>query len=175
MHRPQAVKAFGVRYGEGRVKVLWYAIGVAAILFIFVIAAFDVLLLVVVAYVGAVGWVVLAFTVVSAILVYAAMIWQSPVQQSRTQLRFRREGQGGFEGHSGSGDDGGNLQQNVGAMSVSKVRAKRSEQEQAQEEVGYGKSTSGDHGQRGGYGPSGRRVSRRDEGFRRERHIRPVL
>lgn len=36
--------------------------------------------------------------------------------------------------------------------------------------MAYGESTSGEHGHRGGYVPSGRRVSGRNDGFGRERY-----
>ena len=164
LYRPQAVQAFGETYGETRVKVLWYAIAVSAILFTLVIASFISLSLVVVAYVGAVGWIALFFTLFFALLGYAAMIWQSPLKWP--QLRFEREGQTTFEEHLGLRDEHGGLHQRMESIPVPKIRF-REPQPAHEEGAGYGRSTSGDYAQGGG-----RRVSRKEEGYDRDRYSR---
>lgn len=89
--RPQAVAAFGTTTGKERVKVLWVASAVSALLYGLAIAAFLTLALVVVAYVGPVGWVAVAFTVVFAALGFGSILWQSPLEWPRWLLVLHRE------------------------------------------------------------------------------------
>ncbi|KAG7008098.1 phosphoserine aminotransferase [Physcia stellaris] len=91
LYRPQAVSAFNgdlngdgvIGKGEGerlRRRVLWFATLVAGGLFALLVVAFVALGLVVVAFVGAVGWVAVGFTVMFAVAGCGVLVWQSPVR-----------------------------------------------------------------------------------------------
>ena len=164
--RPQAVRAFGTENGSQRRKVLWYATAVSAFLFVFVVLAFIFISLVVVAYAGPVGWVAVLFTIISAILGFGSIIWQSPLEWPNWLIKFEREEQDAFERHMElhvpdrkrthddiEGDD---------LPSMPRHRSRQQQQPQSEKddrgydyrslstrkEVGYdyGRSTSGDHG-----------------------------
>ena len=84
--------------------MLWYASAVSAFLFGLLIAAFILISLVVVGYAGPVGWVALVFTIISALLGFGSIIWQSPLEWPTWLVRFEREEQDAFERHMGLHD-----------------------------------------------------------------------
>lgn len=97
--RPAAVKAFGTEDTEDRIKVLWFASGVSAFLLALIVVAFLTLSLVVAGYVGAVGWVAVAFTGLFGVLCIGVIIWRSPLQRPAWVHRRRRRGNEGGEGN----------------------------------------------------------------------------
>ena len=164
--RPQAVAAFGLQKGNDRNKVLWFATAVSALLFSLVIAAFLTLALVVVAYVGPVGWVAFAFTIVFALLGYGVVIWQSPLEWPQWLVGFQREEHDAFEKHLQRNE--AERQKRTNAQGLTRMPTRQPSQQQRPERghggPEYGRSTSGDH--TGG----NRRSSRRDGGDERTRH-----
>ena len=164
--RPQAVAAFGVQKGKDRKKVLWFATAVSALLFSLVVAAFLTLALVVVAYVGPVGWVAFTFTILFALLGYGVMIWQSPLEWPQWLVGFGREQHDAFEKHLQKTE--AERQKRTNAQGLTRMPTRQPSQQQRPERSHggpeYGRSTSGGH--TGG----NRRSSRRDEGEERDRH-----
>ena len=179
--RPQAVKAFGTENGSERRKVLWYATAVSAFLFALAVVAFITISLVVVGYAGPVGWVAVTFTIIFAVMGFASIIWQSPLEWPNWVVRFEREEQGAFEKHMGlhpgtltgrrtNDTENGDLP----TMPRHRSRQRPSEpqqQPQAQPErtnsgYDYGRSTSGDYA-----GGNWRQV-RKDEGYDLNRYSR---
>lgn len=162
LYRRQAVEAFGTTYVDTRRKVLWFATGVAALLFSLLVVAFITLSLVVVAYVGAVGWVAIFFTVSFALFGFGVMLWQSPLQWPLWVIAPRRREEDAFEEHMHlQGRGRGEQQQGPTMVTVPKTRA--SQPQRDQEQRAYGRSTSGDYG--GGAGnwrSSGRREGEYD-------------
>ena len=163
--RPQAVAAFGMQNGNDRKKVLWFATAVSALLFSLVIAAFLTLALVVVAYVGPVGWVAFAFTILCALLGYGVMIWQSPLEWPKWLVGSEREEHDAFEKHLQRNE--AERQKRSNAEGLTRMPTRQPSQQQRPERghggPEYGRSTSGDH--TGG----NRRSSRRDGGEERNR------
>ncbi|KAL9136622.1 MAG: hypothetical protein Q9175_002182 [Cornicularia normoerica] len=158
--RPQAVAAFGTENGKDRRKVLWFATAVSALLFGLAIAAFLTLALVVVAYAGPVGWVVVAFTILFALMGYGSIIWQSPLEWPGWLVGFEQEEQDAFEKYLHRNET--ERQRGADGEDLTRMPTRRpSRQHRAERDGGsrdYGRSTSG--GPAGG----GRRYSRRDGG-----------
>ncbi len=151
--------------------VKWFATAVSALLFTLTIVAFLMVGLVVVAYVGPVGWVAVAFTIFFALLGYGCMIWQSPLEWPRWLVRAEGEEQDAFEKHlqrseterqrASSGDGLTRLPTRQPSRQRPPDRDDRSRD--------YGRSTSGD------YAGGSRRYTRRDGGDNTSRYSRAVV
>ena len=167
LYRPLAVSAFngdlngdgvigGKGEGEGlRRRVLWFATMVAGGLFALLVVAFVALGLVVVAYVGAVGWVAVGFTILFAATGFVVLVWQSPLRWPPLWLgafRGRRKaaGGGGVEEKERRGEGGERGREDL--VDVPRVRG--GVKTRGGEEGAYGRSSSGDYeagaGGRGG-------------------------
>lgn len=159
--RPQAVAAFGTTTGKERVKVLWVASAVSALLFGLVIAAFLTLALVVVAYVGSVGWVAVAFTILFAVLGFGSILWQSPLEWPRWLLVLHREEQDALEKvFQQSASPDGRSQNNDHSRRIERVRSTRPRPAETYIGIpGPGRSTSGH------YAGGDWRSSRKDDGY----------
>lgn len=166
--RPRAVAAFGMKDGGEKRKVLWVAVGVAALLFGLVLAAFLMVGLVVAAYVGPVGWVAVGFTVVFGVVGFGCIVWQSPVEWSRWfggvgsgerdafEKGLRRSEGGRWGGGGGDGLTG------LPTRQPSRQRPP----ERDDRGHGHGRSGSGD------YAGGDRRYGRRDGGDDMKRYRR---
>ena len=184
--RPQAVRAFGTQNGSERRKVLWYATAVSASLFTLAIIAFIFISLVVVAYTGPVGWVAVVFTIISALLGFGSIIWQSPLEWPNWLVKFEREEQDAFERHMGlhvpdrkhthDTIDGEDLpvmpRHRLGQQQSASEPGDHQfdyQQQSARKESGYdvGRSTSGDYA-----GGATWRPIRRDDGYDLNRYSR---
>ena len=188
--RPQAVKAFGTTEGSERRKVLWYATAVSAFLFALAILAFIFISLVVVGYAGPVGWVAVTFTIVTGILGFGTIIWQSPLEWPNWLVKFEREEQDAFERHMGLHvPDRQHTHENIDGDDLPSMPRQRSYQQQQQQQLsekddgkynyptqpkrtesgyGYGRSTSGEYGA----GNATWRSARRDDGNDMNRYSR---
>ena len=80
LYRPQAVEAFATRVHKWKKRVMWAATATSLVLIVLVFASFIFLSLVVVAYVGPVGWVTLGATIFFGVLAILGIIWQSPLE-----------------------------------------------------------------------------------------------
>ena len=160
--RPAAVKAFGTTDGDTRIKVLWFATGVSALLFSLEVAAFVTISLVVVAYTGAVGWVAVVFTIIFAILGWGTIIWRSPLEWPQWVTRRTRHERDVVEKNLHPEDAGRRRPtDNEDLIDIPRLRTSRQQPAQQQqwrkgsERGDYGRSTSGDH-QKGEWRYSGR-------------------
>lgn len=158
--RPQAIAAFGDPHGEARRKVLWFAIGVMALLFGMVLSAFLTVGLVVVAYAGPVGWVAVGFTVFFGLLGYGCIIWQSPLKWPKWLVGSEREEQDAFEKHLQRSETERRTGDSGVGLTRSPTRQPSRQYPPDKDDRGreYGRSTSGDHTS------ANRRYTRRDGG-----------
>lgn len=79
MYRPQAVAYFGTSRTTKRRTVLWYATIVTTLLVGALVAAFELLSLVVVAYAGPAGWIALSLTTTAGVIGFGVILYQSPI------------------------------------------------------------------------------------------------
>lgn len=92
LYRPQAVNYFGMSDSHHRRVVMWWATLVSIVLFSLVFAAFIFLGLVVAAYAGPIGWVVVGFTSLFGLFVLGVIVWQSPIgSPSPEEVRRRHQ------------------------------------------------------------------------------------
>ncbi|KAL6712914.1 hypothetical protein ACLMJK_009469 [Lecanora helva] len=167
--RPSAVKAFGTKDGEERDKVLWFASGVTALLLGLLVAAFLTLALVVVAYVGPIGWVAFASFVMFGVLGFGVIIWRSPIEWPKWVARLRRTKRQVLEG--GLSQDREKVDRRYEDDLVRERSRRRQDQRHSERERGmpqeqqdYGRSSSGDYA-------GGRwRQIQRDEGYNTNRY-----
>ena len=158
--RPQAVAAFGTKDSETRKKVLWFASGVSALLLGLTFAAFLTLALVVVAYVGPVGWVAVVFTILFGLLGFGAIAWQSPLEWPSWLIRSHRRELETVEEYLPRPSQELKGDHNQSYMNEPAEQLQRQQSHSGNyEQRDYGRSTSGDHG-------GGRwRHSQRDEAY----------
>ena len=164
--RPAAVKAFGTQNGRDRTKVLWFASAVSAFLFGLTVASFLTLALVVVAYVGPVGWVAVGFIIFFAVMGFGTIIWRSPLQWPRWLVAREQEHQDRHEAQ---------LERDAGAGLNADYRDHPSQGPMREPLRQYrpegtdrgrdkGRSTSAE------YGGTSRRVSRKDDAYEANRY-----
>jgi len=144
--RPQAVLAFGTKDSETRRQVLWFASGTSALLLGLTVAAFLTLALVVVAYVGPVGWVAVVFTVLLGMLGFGAIIWQSPLGWPKRLTKSQRRELETLEAHLPRARGSMKREHDSDLTREQQGRSLRQHSKEPNEgQRGYGRSTSGDH------------------------------
>ena len=144
--RPQAVKAFGTSINEQRNKVLWWASGVTALLYGLLVAAFLTLALVVVAYVGPVGWIAFAFFIVFGLLGYGAIIWRSPIEWPKWIAFWKRTKQNVLENTLPVDDEKMTHEYEEEEKTQSNwISARSMPKGRRDDQREYGRSTSGDY------------------------------
>lgn len=89
LYRPQAIKGFGTRLTHQRWLTMWYATGVSAFLFSLTVVAAALLSMVVVAYVGPIGWAALASTCMFGLIGLGGIVYNSPLMHPDLLAHFR--------------------------------------------------------------------------------------
>lgn len=185
--RPQAIKAFGTTTGTERVKVLWFATAVSVSLFGLEAVAFITISLVVVAYTGAVGWVAVGLMIMFTLAGLGVIIWRSPLAWPKWVKMVEREGDSTYgtmlrRATGGEQDEDGHWhgREQLPTSQTPKQRP-RQQQESIQPQqpmqrqrparhggsYDYGRSTSGEHMEKGE--PTWRN-SRKEKDFEHNRY-----
>lgn len=173
--RPAAVKAFGITTGKDRVKVLWFATAVSAFLFGLLVVAFVTISLVVVAYVGPVGWVALGFVILFGVAGFGVIIWRSPLAWPKWVRMVEKEGVDTYgrmmHRQTRPQHDEELHWENKEQTPIAKLPKQRQTQERGRaldgREYDYGRSTSGEYREK--REPSWRNT-RREKEFDYNRH-----
>ena len=144
--RPQAVKAFGTSDNEQRNKVLWFASGVTTLLYGLLVAAFLTLALVVVAYVGPVGWVAFVFFLLFGFLGFGVIVWRSPIEWPKWMAKWRRTKRAVLESTlPQDSEKSGQRDESELTREPTRRSLRQPQMERRDDQRDYGRSTSGDY------------------------------